>query len=161
MGPAGRDDDHNAMTGSPASPDATTPDAPPPRRARSRRQQRQSRAPSLAARDPHTAVNLEAQAAANTRTHLTGLAPVLTLEEQRALASRLVRKYSGLALDGKDERGKPLTANALKNYATAYGICSDKLVILQGKPTQVVQHAEAEDQRDAVLELARRLAANV
>ena len=70
-------------------------------------------------------------------------------------------RYGTLALT---EPGHPIgssvervSASALKHFATAWGIASDKLTILQGRPTQIIRHEESEAQRPAIWALVQRL----
>jgi hypothetical protein len=127
----------------------------------SKAQQRQSKTLTPDRLDPHTAVNLEAKQAKRNRSHLTGLT-VASLQEQQQLATRILRRFGDLALTDPttklESTGKPMSASALKNFATAWGIASDKLTILQGRPTQILRVEESEEARPAVWELARKLA---
>ena len=127
------------------------------------RQARQSRAPDAEARlNPHVAVNLVGQLAKTGRRHLTGLGAIASLDEQQRLATQILRRFGTLALQVEDpgaaRPGQRLSASARKNFAVAWGIASDKLTILQGRPTQIIRHEETEAQRPAVWELVERLA---
>ena len=104
----------------------------------------------------HVAVHAEAQAAKNARGALTGLKPVMSLELQQRLASAIAKKFGSKLL--KRDSDQRLTPSASKQYAAAWGIATDKLTILQGRPTQILRVEEAEAQRPAVLELVRKLA---
>jgi hypothetical protein len=147
---------------------ATPTPLPPPglvtaqSRAEQRIRHRQAQA-QRAERNPHFAVTAEAQAAKNNRSHLTGLS-VLSLEDQQRLASEIVETFGHLALERDPNTGQrsetKVSASARKNFATAWGIGSDKLAMLQGRPRQPQQPTEeADTQRPAVLDLVRKLAA--
>jgi hypothetical protein len=79
---------------------------------------------------------------------------VPSLLAQQQLAGALIDMFGRLAL----EAGPKVSASARKNFATAYGIATDKLAALQGRPTQILRVEEAETQRPAVWDLVRRLA---
>jgi hypothetical protein len=96
--------------------------------------------------NPHVAVS---QRPASWSTHR-----VFTLGEQTQIASAIVDVFSRLAL----EAGPKVSASARKNYATAYGIATDKLAALQGRPTEILRIEESESQRPAILALVRKLA---
>jgi hypothetical protein len=148
----------NDETGRPAGDAPSLPSRPSPPSAAQRRQSR----PLAAQRfDPHTAVNLDAQMARRNRSHLTGLRDVATLTEQQQLATSILRRYGAMALTEPGQEVRPgvtLSASALKNFAVAWGIASDKLTILQGRPTEILRVEESESQRPAILALVRKLA---
>lgn len=124
--------------------------------------------------NPHAQVGIAAR-----RVRATGhyRAP-LTVQEQVAMASTLSAQFFHMArvseahlqsVTGGPLAGSPAGAHAgggpgsyrraaeVKHWATAWAIVTDKLALLQGRPTQILGLAEAERARPAVLALARKL----
>ena len=61
----------------------------------------------------------------------------LTVEEQVRMASTLSSQFFEMArID--DDPARHLRANDVKHWATAWAIVTDKLALLQGRPTQIV-----------------------
>ncbi|MEK7766849.1 MAG: hypothetical protein AAB368_11480 [bacterium] len=89
----------------------------------------------------------------------------LTLEEQVGMASTLAAQFFEQArLDDPDHptdhptggRAVSARANDVKHWATAWAIVTDKLALLQGRPTQIV--AVQEGAKPALLGLGLKLA---
>lgn len=121
-----------------------------------RRQQTQKRQSNRADFNPHAAVTAAVTRLKAAGTH--GLRAPLDLETQVRMASTLVQQFY-IEAQGRPDSGERMTANARKQAAIAYGVVTDKLAMLQGRPTQILQVEEAEAQRPAVWELVRKLAA--
>jgi hypothetical protein len=115
----------------------------------------QKRESNRADYNPHVAVSAAVKTLKANGT--LGLRAPLTLDEQVRMASTLVSQFFGEA-QGETSSGERMNANSRKQAAVAFGVVTDKLAMLQGRPTQILRVEEAETQRPAVLELVRKLA---
>lgn len=86
-----------------------------------------------------------------------GLVPPLTREEMLGMTTTLIRQFAGEA-QGTASSGERLTSNGRKQAAIAFGVVVDKHSELQARPKPVIQAAEAETLRPAILSLAAKLA---
>ena len=138
--------------------DALTPIGPLPITQRSPAEQRRTRQKAHAPRadfNPHAAVSAAVQTLKANGT--LGLRAPLDLDTQVRMASTLVAQFFGEA-QGETSSGERMNANSRKQAAVAFGVVTDKLAMLQGRPTQILRVEEAETQRPAVLALVRKLA---
>jgi hypothetical protein len=132
--------------------------APLPITQRSQAEQRLTRQKTESNRadfNPHVAVRRAAKALVAAGPG--ELAAPLSLETQVSMASTLMGQFYREA-QGKTSSGERMTASGRKQAAVAFGVVTDKLAMLQGRPRQLVTPAEAETKRPAVLELVRKLA---
>lgn len=86
---------------------------------------------------------------------------ILTVDEQLRMASALSQQFyelSKLSVSDGLTPGDTKRAAVLKSSAIAWAVVQDKLTILQGRPTQIVQVQEADQHREAIRDVALRLA---